>query len=60
MPGPLRAYAEHQPVTATADGVRALVVGGPTTGKVLTAIAWCAAISVVFAALAVCRYRHAA
>lgn len=60
MPGPLRAYAEHQPVTATADAVRALVIGGPTTGKVITAVAWCMAISAVFAALAVRRYRQAA
>jgi ABC-2 type transport system permease protein len=40
MPGPLRAYANHQPVTATVDAVRALVLGGPTTGKVLAALAW--------------------
>jgi ABC-2 type transport system permease protein/oleandomycin transport system permease protein len=30
MPGPLRAFAEHQPVTAVVDAVRALVLGGPT------------------------------
>lgn len=60
MPGPLRAYAEHQPVTATADAVRALVIGGPTTGKVIIAVGWCTAITAVFAALAVRRYRQAA
>src|SRR3954453_17078928 len=35
MPGWLQAYAEHQPVTATVDAMRALVLGGPTTAKVV-------------------------
>jgi ABC-2 type transport system permease protein len=58
MPGPLRAYADHQPVTDTVDAARALVLGGPTTGKVLIAIAWSAAITTVFATLSVRRYRR--
>jgi ABC-2 type transport system permease protein/oleandomycin transport system permease protein len=60
MPGPLRAYANHQPVTAVVDAVRVLVIGGATTHKVLIALAWTAGISIVFAALAVNRYRQAA
>ena len=28
MPGPLRAFADHQPVTATVNAVRALLNGG--------------------------------
>jgi len=60
MPGPLRAYANHQPVTATVDAVRSLVLGGPTTGHVLTALAWMVGITVVFATLSVGRYRRAA
>jgi ABC transporter DrrB family efflux protein len=40
MPGPLRAFAEHQPVTAVVDAVRALVLGGPTSSAVLTSLAW--------------------
>jgi ABC transporter DrrB family efflux protein len=60
MPGPLRAYADHQPVTATVDAVRALVIGGPTAGKVLAAVAWTVGITVVFAVLSVNRYRRAA
>lgn len=60
MPGPLRAYAEHQPVTATVDAVRALVIGGPTTRLVIVAVAWSLAISAVFATLAVRRYRRSA
>ncbi len=60
MPGPLRAYAEHQPVTAAVDGVRALLNGGPLAGKVLGSAAWSLAIVAVFAPLAVRRYRRAA
>jgi ABC-type polysaccharide/polyol phosphate export permease len=60
MPAPLRAYANHQPVTATVDAVRALVLGGPTTGKVLAALAWSLGVVAMFAPLAVRRYRRAA
>ena len=60
MPGPLRAYADHQPVTATVNAVRALVLGGPTAGKVFAALAWIIGITVVFAALSVRRYRRTA
>jgi ABC-2 type transport system permease protein/oleandomycin transport system permease protein len=60
MPGPLRVYADHQPVTATVNAVRALVLGGPTVDKVLAALAWIVGITVVFAALSVRRYRRAA
>lgn len=60
MPGPLRAYADHQPVSATANAVRALVIGGPTASRVFSAVVWIAAISVVFAVLSVKRYRKAA
>jgi ABC-type polysaccharide/polyol phosphate export permease len=31
MPGPLRAYASHQPLTATVNAIRALLLGEPTT-----------------------------
>lgn len=60
MPAVLRAYANHQPVSATVNAVRALVLGGPTLGKVLVALAWAAGIVAVFAPLAVRRYRQAA
>jgi ABC transporter DrrB family efflux protein len=59
MPGPLRAYANHQPVSATVNAVRALLLGGPTLSRVLVAVAWSAAIIVVFAPFAVRRYRQA-
>jgi ABC-2 type transport system permease protein/oleandomycin transport system permease protein len=60
MPGPLRAYSNHQPVSATVDAVRALVLGGPTLEKVVVALAWAAGIVIVFAPIAVRRYRQAA
>lgn len=59
MPGPLRAYANHQPVSATVSAVRALVLGGPTAGHVFASAVWSLAIVAVFAPLAVRRYRQA-
>jgi ABC-2 type transport system permease protein len=59
MPGWLQPFAEHQPVSVTASAVRALVLGGPTTSYVLQSLAWSAGILLVFAPLAVRRYRRA-
>ena len=58
MPGWLQPFAEHQPVSVTASAVRALVIGGPTTSYVLQSLAWSAAILLVFAPIAVRRYRR--
>ena len=58
MPGWLQGWAKHQPVSATADAVRACMLGGPTAGKVLIAIAWALGISAVLAPVAVRRYRN--
>jgi ABC-2 type transport system permease protein len=60
MPGPLRAYADHQPLTATVNAIRPLLLGGPTAAHAVAAILWCAGIVAVFAPLAVLRYRRAA
>jgi ABC transporter DrrB family efflux protein len=60
LPAPLRAYADHQPVTATVNTVRPLLLGGPTASHTVTAVIWCAGIVAVFAPLAVLRYRRAA
>src|SRR5215472_419678 len=60
MPGPLRAYADHQPLTATVNAIRPLLLGGPTGSQAVAAIIWCAGIVAVFAPLAVLRYRRAA
>jgi ABC-2 type transport system permease protein/oleandomycin transport system permease protein len=61
MPGWLQAFAANQPVSVTVDATRALMLGGrPTTAVVLKSLAWTVAILVVFAPLAVRRYRRAA
>jgi ABC transporter DrrB family efflux protein len=59
MPGWLQGFAEFQPVSVTASAVRALVLGGPTAEYVLQSLAWSAGILLVFAPLAVRRYRRA-
>lgn len=59
MPSWLRGFADHQPVTAAVNAVRALVLGGPAAGKILTSLAWSAGIVLVFATLAIRRYRRA-
>jgi ABC-2 type transport system permease protein/oleandomycin transport system permease protein len=59
MPGPLRAYADHQPLTATVNTIRPLLLGGPTASHAVAAIIWCATIVAVFAPLSVFRYRRA-
>jgi len=66
MPTWLQAFAENQPVTVVANAMRGLILGpgvltdGRTVvGQSLAALAWSAAIVVVFAPLAVRIYRRA-
>ena len=60
MPGPLKWFAEHQPVSIVIDAVRSLTYGGQfaSTGKVLAAIAWSVGIIAVAAPVAVSIYRR--
>lgn len=66
MPTWLRVFAEHQPVTATADAARTLMLGpagerivGMSAGQAsLRAVAWIVAILAVAVPLAVRRYRR--
>jgi ABC transporter DrrB family efflux protein len=60
MPGWLQAFAEVNPITVTADALRALSLGTPAGRSVLLTLAWAAAILAVFVPLAVARYRRAA
>jgi ABC-2 type transport system permease protein/oleandomycin transport system permease protein len=60
MPEPLRAFAEVNPFTVIVDAIRSLWLGAPAENYVWGAFAWSAAIIVVFAPLAVARYRVAA
>lgn len=57
MPGWLQVWARNQPVSATADAVRACMNGGPTAHKVVLALAWSLGMSAVFAIIAIRRYR---
>jgi ABC-type multidrug transport system permease subunit len=59
MPGWLQAFARHQPVSVTVSAVRDLVLGGPVASDLIQALAWMAGIVLVFAPLAVRRYRRA-
>jgi ABC-2 type transport system permease protein/oleandomycin transport system permease protein len=59
MPGWLQAFARHQPVSTTASAVRALVLGQPATWYVEQSLAWLLGILIVFAPIAVRRYRRA-
>ncbi|MEV4842608.1 ABC transporter permease [Micromonospora matsumotoense] len=47
MPGPVRAFAEHQPVTSIVNTIRALFAGQPVGGQVWIALAWCTGLLVV-------------
>ena len=59
MPGWLQVFADHQPVSATANAVRALTVGGATAADVWASILWSLAILAVFVPIAVRLYRRA-
>ncbi len=60
MPDWLATFAEHQPVTAAVNAMRALVLGGPWGAEVLASLAWTAGILLVFVPLAIHRYRAGA
>ncbi len=47
MPTPVRAFAEHQPVTAIVNTLRSLLGGQPAGTDIWTALAWCTGIAVV-------------
>ncbi|PSL44247.1 ABC-2 type transport system permease protein [Chitinophaga niastensis] len=47
MPGPVRAFAEHQPVTSIVETIRALLSNQPVGNEIWVAIAWCVGIMLV-------------
>ena len=59
MPSGLQWFAEINPFTIVVDAMRALWIGAPAGHSVWGAFAWSAVILVVFAPLAVARYRRA-
>lgn len=58
MPGWLQAWVKVNPVTSLADATRGLFVAGPVAGPVLHSLLWMAAITVVFAPLAVRAFKR--
>ena len=58
MPGPVRAFAEHQPVTSIVNAVRDLFTGQPVGGDIWIALAWCAGLLVVAYVFADITYRR--
>jgi len=57
MPGPVRWFAEHQPVTSIVDTIRALLAEQPVGTDVWVALGWCVGLLVVAYVLALRTYR---
>src|ERR1700761_4744678 len=58
MPGPVRAFAEHQPVTSIVNTIRDLFTQQPVGTGIWTALAWCVGILVVAYLFANISYRR--
>jgi ABC-2 type transport system permease protein len=58
MPGPVRAFAENQPVTSIVNTIRALFERQPVGNDIWVALAWCAGILVIAYAFAMATYRR--
>jgi ABC-2 type transport system permease protein len=58
MPGPVRWFAEHQPVTSIVNTIRDLFAQQPVGDDIWTALAWCLGILVVAYVFAMVAYRR--
>ena len=58
MPGPVRAFADNQPVTSIVNTIRDLLTQQPVSASIWTALAWCLGILVVAYALAMATYHR--
>jgi ABC-2 type transport system permease protein len=58
MPGPVRAFAENQPVTPIVNTVRDLYTQHPVSTDIWTALAWCVGILIVAYAFAMAIYHR--
>jgi ABC-2 type transport system permease protein len=58
MPGPVRAFAEHQPVTSIVNTIRDLFTQQPVGSDIWVALAWCVGILVVAYVLAMATYHR--
>src|SRR5580693_6454881 len=58
MPGPVRAFADNQPMTSIINTIRDLLAQQPVSASIWTALAWCLGILVVGYALAMATYHR--
>ncbi|GAA2624850.1 ABC transporter permease [Paractinoplanes durhamensis] len=58
MPGPVRAFAEHQPVTSIVNTIRDLFMQQPVGNDIWIALAWCVGTLVVAYVVATGAYRR--
>jgi len=58
MPGPVRTFAEHQPVTSIVNAIRDLFTQQPVGADIWTALAWCVGILIVAYVFAMVIYRR--
>jgi ABC-2 type transport system permease protein len=58
MPGPVRAFAENQPVTSIVNAIRDLFTQQPVGTDIWIALAWCVGILIVAYTLATLTYRR--
>jgi ABC-2 type transport system permease protein len=58
MPGPVRAFAEHQPVTSIVNAIRDLLAQQPVGTDIWTALAWCVGILIVAYIVAMATYHR--
>jgi len=58
MPGPVRVFAENQPVTSIVNTIQALFAGRPVGTDIWIALAWCLGILVIAYLIAMAAYRR--
>jgi ABC-2 type transport system permease protein len=58
MPGPVRWFAENQPVTPIVNAIRNLLTGQPVGSDIWTAPAWCVVILIIAFAFSMVIYRR--
>jgi len=58
MPGPVRWFAEHQPVTSIVDTIRRLLAAEAVGDEIWIALAWCVGLLVVAYGFAMLVYRR--
>jgi ABC-2 type transport system permease protein len=58
MPGPVRAFADNQPVTSIVNTIRDLFTRQPVSSDIWIALAWCLGILILAYAVAVAMYHR--